>query len=58
MLDEILAGEKEERLQLLRQLYDRCREQHGDEDVQTCMLLELISQVEEQPSATVRATSA
>jgi hypothetical protein len=58
MLDEILAGEDEERLQLFRQLYDRCRQQHGEEDRQTRMLLELMSQVEEHPSSTVRATSA
>jgi hypothetical protein len=53
MLDQILAHQKEERLQLFRQLYDRCREEHGEEFEQTRMLLELISQVEEPPSPTV-----
>jgi hypothetical protein len=53
MLDQILAAEKEKRLQLFRQLYDRCREQHGDDYEQTRMLLELISQVEEQPPPTI-----
>jgi hypothetical protein len=55
-MTKILAAEKEERLQLFRQLYDRCREQHGEDYEQTRMLLELISQVEEQPSPTHRQT--
>jgi hypothetical protein len=54
MLDEMLAAEKEERLELFRQLNERCREQHGEEDEQTRMLLELISKVEEQPASTGR----
>jgi hypothetical protein len=58
MLDQILAGEKEERLQLFRQLYERCRGQHGEEYEQTRLLLELISHAEEQPPPMVRATSA
>ena len=49
MFDQILAAETDERLQLFRQLYDRCREQHGEECEQARMLLELIAQVEEQP---------
>jgi hypothetical protein len=57
MLDAILAAEKEERLQLFRQLYDRCREQRGGEDEQTRVLLELIS-AEEQPPPMAHATSA
>jgi hypothetical protein len=51
MLDQILASEREERLQLFRQLYDRCREQHGEEYEQTRLLLELISRTNEQPPA-------
>ena len=47
MLDRMLTGEKDERLQLFRQLYERCREQHDDTGEQTRLLLELISQ--EQP---------
>jgi hypothetical protein len=50
MLNEKLAAEKEERLQLFRQLYERCRDQRGENDERTRMLLELISQVEEQPA--------
>jgi hypothetical protein len=46
MLDQILADEKEERLQLFRQLYERCRERHGDEHEQTRFLERLIAQVE------------
>jgi hypothetical protein len=48
MLDQALAAEKEERLQFFRQLYDRCREQHGEKHEETRMLRELISHVEEQ----------
>jgi hypothetical protein len=58
MLDQILAAEREERLQLFRQLYDRSREQRGGEDEQTRMLLELISQAEEPPPPMARTTSA
>jgi hypothetical protein len=50
MLDDILAAEREERIQLFRQLYERCREQLGEDDEQTRMLLDLISRMESQPS--------
>ena len=47
---QLLLQAYDEQLQLFRQLYDRCREQHGDTDEQTRMLLELISRLESQPS--------
>jgi len=53
MLDHILAAEREERLQLFRQLYDRCREQYGEDYEQTRMLLDFISRLESQPAAPV-----
>lgn len=58
MLDEILAAEREQRFQLFRQLYDRCRQQHGEECAQTRMFLDLISQLEELPPSTDRAATA
>lgn len=58
MLDQILANEREERLQLFRQLYDRCREQYGEEYEQTRMLLDLISRTKEQLPSKVRPASA
>lgn len=57
MLDQILANEREERLQLFRQLYDRCREQYGEEYEQTRLLLELISRTKEQLPNQVRPLS-
>jgi len=52
MLDDILAAEREERIQLFRQLYERCREQLGEDDEQTRMLQDLISRMESQPPLT------
>ena len=51
MLDDILATEREERIQLFRQLYDRSRERHGEAHEQTRTLLELISRLESQSPA-------
>ncbi len=58
MFDQVLATEKEERLQLIRQFYDRCREQYGEKDEETRMLLELISRAEEEPPLVARPASA
>jgi hypothetical protein len=52
MPDDILAAEREERIQLFRQLFERCREQLGEDDEQTRMLQDLISRMESQPPLT------
>jgi hypothetical protein len=57
MIDSAAVEPEDEGLQFFRQLCDRSREQYGEADQQTRLLLDLISRLENQPSPLAIQTS-